>query len=59
MRKILSRDQRQDAEGQSEENGENLEGDELRERFLDVASVAKADSKELDRQPAERSNELQ
>ena len=55
----MSRDQRQDAEGQSEENGENLEGDELRERFLDVASVAKADSKELDRQPAERSNKLQ
>ena len=55
----MSRDQRQDAEGQSEENGENLEGDELRERFLDVASVAKAYSEELDWQPAERSNKLQ
>ena len=59
MRKVVSRNQRQDAEGQSEENGENLEGDELRERFLDVTSVAKADSEELDWQPAERSNELQ
>lgn len=44
---------RQDAEGQREENGEDLEGNQLGEGLVDVARVAKAQSEVFDRDPQE------
>ena len=38
-------------EGEREEDGEDLEGDEFGERFVDVASVAKAHSEVFDWEP--------